>query len=66
MVEQLELEEVESMFWGQIKCKWFRRWTKEVSMEQDNQEQQLKVDIFSVDKLEEEDHMLPLAQSWIN
>ena len=58
------LEVTESTFWDQIRCKWFKKWTKEVLTEQDNQEQQPKEVIFSEVNKEEADPRLPLDQSW--
>ena len=51
----MALEEAESTCWDLIRCKWSKKWIKEVWTEQDSQEQQPKEVIFSEVKLEEVD-----------
>ena len=61
----MALEEAGSTFLDLIRFKWCKKWTKEVSMEPDNQELQPKVATSLEEKvLEEVDLMLPLERKW--
>ena len=61
----MALEEAESTCLDLIRSKWYKKWTKEVSMELDNQELQPKVATsLEVKVLEEVDLMLPLVRKW--